>query len=66
MSCFTGKISYATFELAQMAMSHAQSVIKKGHVCPLRVYYCTECKRYHVTSQEKYYVKEKRSSKETH
>lgn len=51
--CITGKISYANHDLATTAMYHAQSVAKKGGAAPIRVYYCFDCEKYHLTSQVK-------------
>ena len=50
-----GKISYATHELATAALLRfrSQAPSKPGRVFPVRVYYCHDCGRYHLTSQPK-------------
>jgi len=53
MACRTGKVSYATKELADTALAFAQMCNDKNRKMPIRVFYCWTCKRYHMTSQEK-------------
>lgn len=53
MSCLTGKISYATKELAESALYFAQLHKDKDRKTPIRVFYCEHCGRWHLTSQEK-------------
>lgn len=53
MSCFTGKIGYVTEELANSALVFAQLHNDKKRKKPIRVFFCTHCGRYHLTSQEK-------------
>ena len=55
MSCFTGKIGYATENLAKTAMTFTQlqKEKEKGRKVPVRVFYCDDCGRWHLTSQEK-------------
>jgi len=48
-----GKVAYATHDLAQQAMYHYQSIKKKGQKAPIRVYYCHECERFHLSSEPK-------------
>jgi uncharacterized protein YlaI len=52
-SCSSHKVGYATHELAKHALYHSQSVAKKGQTYPIRVYYCHECERFHLSSEEK-------------
>lgn len=53
MQCSTGKIGYATHELAKQALWHLKSMTDKDRTKPVRVFYCHECERYHLTSQVK-------------
>jgi hypothetical protein len=52
MSC-SGKKSYATEELANVALYTTWSKAKPGAKLPIRSYYCRLCGRWHLTSQEK-------------
>ncbi len=50
----TGKISYATADLASFAMYEAQRLClsNKSRPKPIRYYYCSYCERFHLTSKE--------------
>lgn len=50
--CSSGKESYATHDLAKQALYHIQS-LETVKDKPIRVYYCHECKRHHLSSQPK-------------
>lgn len=53
MACYTGKLGYATEELALTALAFAQMINDKSRKKPVRVFYCDGCGRWHLTSQEK-------------
>lgn len=50
--CSSGKESYATHDLAMLALYHIQS-LESDRPKPVRVYYCHECERFHLSSQPK-------------
>lgn len=53
MGCITNKLGYASKALAKQAMYFAQAHKSPGRKKPIRVFYCTHCERWHLTSQEK-------------
>lgn len=57
--CSSNKIGYATHEMAMMAMYKIQTNAKAGKSVPIRVYFCHECERFHITSQVKNSLAEK-------
>lgn len=53
MGCITGKLGYATEDLAKQAMYFSQVNKEPSRKFPIRVFYCEYCGRWHMTSQEK-------------
>lgn len=64
MECSSGKLSFETFEQAKKVVNsankprthhyqHGKRVNRGQNKRPKRVYKCTECGMYHLTSQKK-------------
>lgn len=54
MSCITGKLAYATEGMAEQALyfAKAKATKDKKRKEPVRVFFCPDCGRYHLTSHK--------------